>query len=101
VLTTAICMFYFSRQSLFVVIFLSINVYPGTPEICAEMYVGLHIECPLLLFDLNQNWKVSKKNRKNFPESDFMKSFQHCSIFCMQTERQTYIANIILFICVY
>jgi hypothetical protein len=69
--------------------FLTINVYPDTPEMWPEMYVGLHIEYPLFLSHLNQNCKAANINLKNFHASDLMKCCQHCSVVCMQTDRQT------------
>ena len=57
---------------------------------CPEMYVGLHTEYPLFLSHLNQNCKTANINCKNFRASDLMKCFQHCSVVCMQTDRQIY-----------
>lgn len=91
VLATAICVFYFSLQVLFVTSFWPINVYPDTPEMCQELCVGLHIEYPLFSSHLNQNRKAANilVNRKNFRASDLMNCCQHCSVVCMQTDRRT------------
>lgn len=37
------------------------NIWQVTTEIHANIYVALHVNCPLLLSDRNQNWNMLTK----------------------------------------
>jgi hypothetical protein len=48
--------------------------FPTQPFTRAETTVGLHVKCPLLLFDLNKNRNVSINFRKNSSMSNYMET---------------------------
>jgi hypothetical protein len=41
--------------------------------IVSYMFVGILVECPLFLSDLNQTWIFSENFQKNTPASNFLK----------------------------
>jgi hypothetical protein len=47
-----------SQFSLSETLLAPINIYRATHDRRAENRVGLHVKCPLLITDFNENWKA-------------------------------------------
>jgi hypothetical protein len=62
----------------------------------AQTYVVLYVKFPLLLFDLNSNWKVSTTFRKATQYQISWKSVQQFSSFYMRSDRHGEVGRRIL-----